>query len=352
MTSQFVPGDTYTREQIHHELGGDQQSYLPHVDGEVVCACLRPDSNPEAPRTLLVGEGEEIQRWGRQLTQQEGPIPVFMRADSHAWRYHGMYEVKSSTTAPSQLERHQGEAEQRQAPVTRVIHLRPALPVEVFDERDEPFLDWMETHPDGLVLNTKRSHQSTYAVFHRAGCSHIQSIADSWQDNAFTGRDFIKVCSQESEPLKQWLRGNRPNAVDAAQRCQDCQPDIDISFQGPLYPDEAGLGGYETPSQTYTEGAAQTVTVNRRERNPGARAACIDEWGTSCQVCGLNFGDRYGDIGDGFIHVHHLRPLAQGGEQEIDPVEDLRPVCPNCHAMLHQSSPPLSIEELRRRLRE
>jgi len=348
----FLLGDTYTREEIHQQLGGDQQSYLPHVDGVVVCACLRPDSNPEAPRRLLVGEGHDIQRWGHQLTQQDAPIPVFLRADSHEWRYHGMYEVESSTTDPSQLERHHAYAEQRKTPVTRVIHLRPTLPVQVFDERDESFLEWMETHPDGLVLNTKRSPRHTYAVFHQAGCSHIQSTADSWQEDAFTGRDFIKVCSQKPESLKQWLRGNRPNAVDPSQRCQDCQPDIDVSFRGPLYPDEADLGPDATPSQTYTEGSTQTVTVNRRERNPGARAACIDEWGTNCQVCSLNFGDRYGKIGDGFIHVHHLRPLAQEGEQEVDPVEDLRPVCPNCHAMLHQSSPPLSIEELRRRLRE
>jgi hypothetical protein len=86
MSPQLILGETYTREEIHQKLSGDQQSYLPHVDGRVVCACLRPDSNPEAPRTLLVGEGDEIQHWGRQLTQQNGPIPVFVRADSHARR--------------------------------------------------------------------------------------------------------------------------------------------------------------------------------------------------------------------------------------------------------------------------
>jgi len=33
-------------------------------------------------------------------------------------------------------------------------------------------------------------------------------------------------------------------------------------------------------------------------------------------------------------------------EYEVDPINDLRPVCPNCHAMLHRKKPPLTIEEL------
>jgi 5-methylcytosine-specific restriction protein A len=42
--------------------------------------------------------------------------------------------------------------------------------------------------------------------------------------------------------------------------------------------------------------------------------------------------------------------LAQvGGEYQVDPIADLRPVCPNCHAMLHSRRPtPLSIAELKR----
>jgi 5-methylcytosine-specific restriction protein A len=56
----------------------------------------------------------------------------------------------------------------------------------------------------------------------------------------------------------------------------------------------------------------------------------------------------YGDIGKGFIHVHHLKPVSQIGETyEVDPINDLRPVCPNCHAMLHRPEETLTIEELK-----
>lgn len=65
-------------------------------------------------------------------------------------------------------------------------------------------------------------------------------------------------------------------------------------------------------------------------------------------VCGFNFSKFYGKIGEGFIHVHHLQELSSiGHEYEVDPIEDLRPVCPNCHAMLHLETPAISIERLR-----
>ena len=106
------------------------------------------------------------------------------------------------------------------------------------------------------------------------------------------------------------------------------------------------------PGRRYWEGAAQVVTVNRYERDPAARTACIARWGTSCAVCEFSFGRVYGELGEGFINIHHLTPLASNsGVREVNPVEDLRPVCPNCHAMLHRAEPPLAISELKARIK-
>jgi predicted HNH restriction endonuclease len=105
-------------------------------------------------------------------------------------------------------------------------------------------------------------------------------------------------------------------------------------------------------SQTYIEGAIRQITINAFERDPKARQACIDHYGLNCCVCGFNFKETYGDIGKGFIVVHHLTPVSSiGAEYEIDPIKDLRPVCPNCHAMIHSNRPPHTIEEVRRRMR-
>lgn len=98
----------------------------------------------------------------------------------------------------------------------------------------------------------------------------------------------------------------------------------------------------------YREGAVTQVTVNKYERSATARKTCLEAHGYACAVCEFDFGAAYGAIGHGFIHVHHLIELSSIGETyEIDPVEHLRPVCPNCHAMLHRRMPALSIDELR-----
>jgi putative restriction endonuclease len=95
------------------------------------------------------------------------------------------------------------------------------------------------------------------------------------------------------------------------------------------------------------EGAICRVSVNSYERNPEARRRCIEAHGTNCCICGFNFGAAYGEVAEGYIHVHHLRPLSEvGGEYVVDPVADLRPVCPNCHAVLHRRIPAFSIEEV------
>jgi len=99
---------------------------------------------------------------------------------------------------------------------------------------------------------------------------------------------------------------------------------------------------------SYREGTKAQITVNCYERDPQARSRCIEQRGTSCVVCGFNFEHEFGEIGEGFIHVHHTIPLSERGhEYEVDPYRDLVPVCPNCHAMLHRKSPPYTIAELR-----
>lgn len=95
----------------------------------------------------------------------------------------------------------------------------------------------------------------------------------------------------------------------------------------------------------YHEGAASQVLVNVYERDPKARKACIEHYGLNCHVCNFNFEAVYGERGTGFIHIHHLKPVS-GGEYEVNPIDDLRPICPNCHAMIHRYGL-LSIEELK-----
>lgn len=99
---------------------------------------------------------------------------------------------------------------------------------------------------------------------------------------------------------------------------------------------------------TYLEGSIKSIVVNRYERDSRARRHCIQHHGAICAVCRFSFAEVYGQEFAGFIHVHHLRPVSTlGPDYHLDPVADLRPVCPNCHAALHHRRVPYGIEELR-----
>lgn len=106
-----------------------------------------------------------------------------------------------------------------------------------------------------------------------------------------------------------------------------------------------------SPGQ-YSEGQLTQIFVNKYERNAAARKKCIDFHGARCAVCRFEFGCFYGVHGKGFIHVHHLVPLSKIKKSyKLDPVKDLRPVCPNCHAMIHRGGDLLQIEELQKMIR-
>jgi 5-methylcytosine-specific restriction protein A len=88
---------------------------------------------------------------------------------------------------------------------------------------------------------------------------------------------------------------------------------------------------------TEFEGLKKQIIVNKYERSSLARAKCIEYHGLNCVVCEMNFFETYGELGKGFIHIHHKTPLSQiKNEYKVDFKEDLIPVCPNCHAMLHR----------------
>ncbi len=101
----------------------------------------------------------------------------------------------------------------------------------------------------------------------------------------------------------------------------------------------------------YSEGKVKKVTLKTYDRSTAARQACIEHHGYNCAVCGFKFETVYGSLGKNYIEVHHLKQLANIGEEhQIDPIKDLKPVCANCHRMLHKERPPLSIEELQKRI--
>ena len=101
----------------------------------------------------------------------------------------------------------------------------------------------------------------------------------------------------------------------------------------------------------YVEGAVRDVRMQSYERSSAARLACLSHYGYDCFVCGINIRKIYRALPMELVHVHHEEPLSLGsGPRETDPVSQLKPVCPNCHAVIHSRTPAYSIDEVKRML--
>lgn len=115
----------------------------------------------------------------------------------------------------------------------------------------------------------------------------------------------------------------------AVKECSDWAPLLE---RFSIEPEELGVA---FSAKSYIEGGRELKErlVEEVRRIPGLRTKCLSEKGAECRVCGFSSSKRYGV--SGIIEVHHKRPLADGNERETDPIKDLVPVCPNCHAVIH-----------------
>ena len=126
----------------------------------------------------------------------------------------------------------------------------------------------------------------------------------------------------------------------------------------PLKDIEGGTEIVVLDENIITEGQLSTRSVSYRTRSRQLRDAAVDHYTRNgkipCAACSFDFRLAYEDIGLGYIQIHHLEPISFGGEREL-PLEEailrVRPLCANCHVMVHRRDPWLSIENLTHTLR-
>lgn len=168
----------------------------------------------------------------------------------------------------------------------------------------------------------------------------------------------IRGHTQEFDPLTGRPDGPRIPSATVSEACctfghlqewSVCYTWTDASDQVPV----AGATAFHASrdASALVEGARSRVEMDKYERNSAARHLCIEHYGAACFICGFDFGRFYGSELDGFIHVHHLRPISQHDRAHVvDPIQDLRPLCANCHCFVHSTEPPLDVNEARERL--
>ena len=102
-------------------------------------------------------------------------------------------------------------------------------------------------------------------------------------------------------------------------------------------------------TEVFHEGVYKQIKVNAYERNQDAQDKCLKHYDCKCAVCEQYMLEIYGEVAEKLIHVHHLKPLSESKKgSEVDPIKDLRPICPNCHAVIHRRcKPPYTIEDIK-----
>ncbi|MDZ4684840.1 MAG: HNH endonuclease [Planctomycetaceae bacterium] len=207
---------------------------------------------------------------------------------------------------------------------------------------NDQFQAWRTNHQAGLFLTLATR---TSANLHGARCLHLGSGPPYFllEDGFGSLTVKRKVCGSEAELLA-WATKNGVSV----KRCLHCLRD-NLIGNGQVQEGKELTLPEEVPSgSAYNEGSVQRILINRYERDPRAREECIRHYGTTCFLCRFDFVAVYGEMMAGFIHVHHLKPLSSvGADYQVDPIEDLRPVCPNCHAVIHRREPPYSFDEVR-----
>jgi 5-methylcytosine-specific restriction protein A len=150
----------------------------------------------------------------------------------------------------------------------------------------------------------------------------------------------VEIINSNRKLNSEIIKGRAINYLDTPEKIYEIKRILQENLD--IFPDEV--------DNKFSEGAKTKVFVNKYERNPQARRACLEHYGYNCQICNFNFEYVYGSIGKDCIHVHHIVPLSEINEKsyEVDPIKDLIPVCPNCHLILHKFNAP-SIDELKKK---
>ncbi|WP_406698640.1 HNH endonuclease [Singulisphaera sp. Ch08] len=203
-----------------------------------------------------------------------------------------------------------------------VVKYTPSKPLEYTAQEVDPF--------ERAVISSRNEHLTAPAMFeirHGEWLNHVWQVTAAWVD----GDDKPPFWSRDEKKLLPPV-----NAVPQSLFSEPADTDqVPVKFTQPLL-----------------EGDTYQIEANKYERNPEARRRCIEHYGPRCLACGFDFNATYGPVANGFIHIHHLVPISNIGEEYVvDPIADLNPLCPNCHAVAHLRRPPYSIEELKSILR-
>lgn len=168
-------------------------------------------------------------------------------------------------------------------------------------------------------------------------------------DPAFTDQGKVGLARGNKDEGVVWAEfANDPDRLRATASVIRSTLETDIELTAPIAPEtDAVAPEGRMVSRLHTVRERSRAIVNKK------KAAFLKSHGHMfCEACGFSFSDKYGARGDGFIECHHTRPLHTLTPNEKTKLDDLALLCANCHRMVHVRSPWLSMDELKKIIRE
>jgi putative restriction endonuclease len=152
--------------------------------------------------------------------------------------------------------------------------------------------------------------------------------------------DYLETIP-ENRQTNYWRYGVREVDQNTYERILD---HAKLKDYEPSLPNPSG----ELESYQQIEGNKRARFSTYYERNPFYRNRAIEIHGFICMACGFDYEALYGELGKGYIQVHHNKPLSETGPTTINPETDLCVLCANCHVMLHRrKNETLSVDSIR-----
>ncbi len=163
---------------------------------------------------------------------------------------------------------------------------------------------WQEYGPVSCIFVWDEDREPGYAFRLKPGSSYEIEMA-TVPFHLLERHELEKSCSPSeieayfSSPMRPHPTTDQVEPADVVD-IGFVVTNVSQPFASPIFSDELASDA------THIEGLARAILVNAYERSESARNACINHHRPICQVCYLNFEERYGEIGRGYIQVHHI----------------------------------------------
>jgi len=87
---------------------------------------------------------------------------------------------------------------------------------------DSGYRNWLDSNPDGFVLNVRRVADPSHVVLHRSDCGYISTKKREFSE--YTANNFRKICASSVAELQSAAKKEGRGDGTFSKKCSKCLP--------------------------------------------------------------------------------------------------------------------------------